>query len=136
MPANPNVLAQRLVRFVTPVNQITVEDAVIPITTSTSNTIDTGGGRRQLVGLQMPAAWTAASLTFDGSHDGTTFVPIYHGSGAYTITAAMGAAEDSGVSLAKEAFAPWPYVRIRSGVIGTYVAQGDDRTIKVLTRAG
>ena len=134
MPANPNVLAQRLVRFVTPVNQITVEDAVILDTESTSGTIDTTN--RQIVGLQMPAAWTAASLTFDGSHDGTTFVPIYHGSGAYTITAAMGAAEDSGVSLAKEAFAPWPYVRIRSGVIGTYVAQGDDRTIKVLTRAG
>ena len=134
MPANPNVLAQRLVRFVTPVNQITVEDAVILDTESTSGTIDTTN--RQIVGLQMPAAWTAASLTFDGSHDGTTFVPIYHGSGAYTITAAMGAAEDSGVSLDKEAFAPWPYVRIRSGVIGTYVAQGDDRTIKVLTRAG
>ena len=136
MPADPQVLAQRLVRFVTPVNQITVEDAVIPITTSTSNTIDTGGGRRQVVGLQMPAAWTAASLTFDGSHDGTTFVPIHHGAGAYTITAAQGANASLGVSLAKEAFAAWPYVRIRSGVIGTYVGQDAARTIKVLTRAG
>ena len=132
MPANPNVLAQRLVRFVTPVNQITVEDAVILDGETTSGTIDTGGGRRQVVGLQMPDAWTAASLTFEGSHDGTTFVPIYHGAGEYTITAAMGAAVDCGVSLAKEAFAGWPFVRI----VSENTQSGADRTIKVLTRAG
>ena len=132
----PDITQQGRVRFVTPVNHVTVEDAVIPITTSTSNTIDTEGGRRQIVGLQMPAAWTAASLTFDGSHDGTTFVPIHHGAGAYAITAAQGAAASLGVSLAKEAFAGWPYVRIRSGIIGAYVNQVAARTIKVLTSAG
>ena len=130
----PDITQQGRVRFVTPVNQVTVEDAVIPITTSTSNTIDTTN--RQVVGLQMPAAWTAASLSFDGSHDGTTFVPIHHGAGAYVVTAAQGAAASLGVSLAKEAFAAWPYVRIRSGVIGAYVDQDAARTIKVFTRAG
>ena len=108
--------------------------AVIASGASTSGTILVSGAR-SIVGIQMPAAWTAASLTFDGSHDGTTFVPIHHGAGAYTITAAQGAAASLGVSLDKEAFAPWPYVRIRSGVIGTYVNQAAERTLQVLTRA-
>ena len=107
----------------------------IPAGTSTSETIPLGNGVRQLAGLQMPAAWGAASLTFDGSHDGTTFVPIHHGAGAYTITAAQGAAASLGVSLAAEAFAPWPYVRIRSGVIGTYVNQTAARSIVALIRS-
>ena len=108
--------------------------AVIANGASTSGTILVSGAR-SIVGIQMPAAWTAASLTFDGSHDGTTFVPIHHGAGAYTITAAQGAAASLGVSLAAEAFAPWPFVRIRSGVIGTYVNQAAERTLQVLTRA-
>jgi hypothetical protein len=136
MAANPNVEQQARVRFMTPVNVITVKDAVIANGASTSGIVDLDGGERQIVGLQMPAAWTTASLTFDGSHDGTTFVPIHHGAGAYTITAAQGAAASLGVSLAAEAFAPWAYVKIRSGVIGTYVNQGAERTIKVLTKAG
>jgi len=130
----PNIAAQGPVRFMTQINDIKVVDAVIANGESTSGTID--ARLRQIVGLQMPAAWSTASLTFDGSFDGTTFVPIHHGAGAYTINAAAGAAASLGVSLDPEAFAPWPYVQIRSGVIGTYVNQGAARTIKVFTRAG
>jgi len=130
----PNIAAQGAVRFTTPINDIKVVSAVIANGASISGAIDTR--LRQLVGLQMPAAWSTASLTFDGSFDGTTYVPIHHGAGAYTINAAAGAAASLGVSLDPEAFAPWPYVKIRSGVIGTYVNQGAERTIQVLTRAG
>ena len=120
----------------TPVNIITVEDAVIAINDDESGIIDLDGGERQIVGLQMPAAWTAATLTFDGSHDGTTFVHLYHGTGEYEITAGEGAAASLGVSLVKEVFAPWPYVKIRSGNAALYVDQLAARTIKVLTKAG
>lgn len=130
----PVITQQARVRFTTPVNDITVVDAVIANGESTSGAISTA--QRQIVGLQMPAAWTAAALTFVGSHDGTTYVPIHHAGAEYTILAAGGAAASLGVSLAKEAFAPWPYVKIRSGVIGTYVNQLAERTIKVLTKAG
>jgi len=116
------------------VSEPRVQSAEIANGASTSSTILLDSAH-SLVALQMPAAWSAASLTFDGSFDGTTFVPIHYGAGAYTITSAQGAAASLGVSLAPEAFIGWPYVRIRSGVIGTYVNQGAARTIKVLTRA-
>ncbi len=91
-------------------------------------------GARQLVGLQMPAAWDAASLTFAVSFDGTTFVPLYWDGAEYTVAAAGGAAASLGVSLEPSAFAGWPFVRVRSGVAATPVNQGAERTLKALTR--
>lgn len=132
----PDITQQGRVRFMTPVNVVTVVDAVIPNGVSTSGIIDLDAGQRQVVGLQMPAAWTAAALTFEGSHDGTTFVVIHNGTAEFTVLAAGGAAASLGVSLIKDTFAPWPFVRIRSGVIGAYVNQLAERTIKVLTKAG
>jgi len=130
----PNIAAQGSVRFTTPINDIKVVDAVIAINTDTSGTID--ARYRQILGLQMPAAWTAAGLYFEGSHDGTTFVNIFHGAAEYELNAAAGAAASSGISLDPEVFAPWPYVRIVSGAVALKVDQLAARTIKVLTRAG
>jgi hypothetical protein len=113
-----------------------VQDVVIANGQSLSGTIALGaGGERQLVGLQMPAAWTAASLTFAVSFDGATFVPLYWDGAEYTILAAGGAAASLGVSLEPSAFAGWPFVRVRSGTSGTPVNQGAERTLKALTRA-
>jgi len=113
-----------------------VQDVVIANGQSLSGTIALGaGGERQLVGLQMPAAWTAASLTFAVSFDGTTFVPLYWDGAEYTILAAGGAAASLGVSLEPSAFAGWPFVRVRSGTSGAPVNQGAERTLKALARA-
>ena len=114
---------------------IQVEEVAIANGESLSGTVDLGAGARQLVGVQMPAAWTAASLTFAVSHDGTTFVPLYWDGAEYTVLAAGGAAASLGVSLEPSAFAGWPYVRVRSGTAGTPVNQGAERTLQVLTRA-
>jgi hypothetical protein len=102
---------------------------------SLSALLDLDGGERQLVAIQMPAAWTAASLTFAVSFDGTTFVPLHWDGAEYTVTAAGGAAASLGVSLEPSAFAGWRFVRVRSGTSGTPVNQGAERTLKALTRA-
>lgn len=45
--------------------------------------------RRSLVGVQLPAAMTSTSMTFQSSNDdGATWVPIYNESTAYSLTIA------------------------------------------------
>lgn len=116
-------------------NYIASSTVTIANGASLSGALALNPGSRQLVGLQMPAAWTAASLTFAVSHDGVTFVPLYWDGAEYTIAAAGGAAASRGVSLEPSAFAGWPYVRVRSGTAGSPVNQGAERTLQVLTRA-
>ena len=115
---------------------ITADAVVIANGESLSGTVDLGtSGERQLTTIQMPAAWTAASLTFAGSYDGTTFGPVYWDGAEYTISAAGGAVALAVVSLEPSAFAGIPFVRVRSGVAATAVNQGAARTLVVLTRA-
>lgn len=116
-----------------PLNRIAPRVATIASGASLSDAIHLD--ERQLVGIQMPAAWTAASLTFAVSADGVTFVPLYWDGAEYTIAAAGGAAASLGVSLEPSAFAGWPFVKVRSGTSGTPVNQGAERTLVVLTRA-
>jgi hypothetical protein len=85
------------------------------------------GGKR-ICGVIMPAAWTAANLTFQGSVDGTTFFDMYDEAGAeISITAAASryigcdalALELSGVE----------YLKVRSGTTGTPVNQAAAREV-------
>jgi hypothetical protein len=108
---------------------------VIAAAASVSSSINLAGGRRQLVGIQMPAAWDAASLTFAVSADGVTFVPLHWDGAEYTILAAGGADASLGASLEPSAFAGWPFVRVRSGTVAVPVNQAAARTLVVLTRA-
>jgi len=115
---------------------VEVAAAVIAAAASLSGDVDLGGdGARQLVGLQLPAAWTAASLTFAVSADGEAYVPLFWGGAEYTVEAAGGAAASSGVSLEPAAFASWPFVRVRSGTAAAPVNQAAERTLQALTRA-
>ena len=113
---------------------IQVRPAVIANGASQSGILDLDGGERQITGIQMPAAWTAASVTFLVSHDGVTFVPLYWASGEYTIAAGAGAAASLAFSVEPSALLGWRFVRIRSGVAATAVNQGAERTLMVLTR--
>lgn len=85
-----------------------------------------------LLAIQMPAAWTAADLTFQASADGgTAFADVY---------------DDNGAEVQKPAAAnryilvnqPLPYgvdrIKIRSGTSGTPVNQGAARTLTLLLR--
>jgi hypothetical protein len=97
--------------------------------------VDLGAGVRQLVGIQMPAAWTAAVPHVRRQHDGTTFVPLYWDGAEYTISRRVALRRPLGVSLEPSAFAGWPFVRVRSGTAGAAVNQAAERTLVVLTRA-
>lgn len=89
---------------------------------------------RQLVGLQMPAAWTAAGLAFEVSADGVAFVPLYWNGSLYEIDAAGGAVVDAGVSLEPDATTAWPYARLVSGTHAVPVAQVAARSVVAFTR--
>lgn len=92
-------------------------------------------GIYQILGVQMPDAWTTASLTFTVSADGDTYTPLYWNGELYEIDAAGGAAASRAVSLEPSAFAGWPYVKIRSGKKATPVNQAAERELVVMLGA-
>jgi hypothetical protein len=116
--------------------RINTTSVVIPNGTSTSGIIDLRTVPRELAGIIMPAAWTNAALTFEVSVDGTNFFVLHNGTAEFTILAAGGAAAGLAITLFtyQSQFSDWPFVRIRSGVIGAYVNQGAARTLQVVTR--
>lgn len=93
--------------------------------TSLTAAIDLGTAR--LVGLIMPAAWTAASITFQVSHDGVTFVDLYNSSGTAVVLNSPAASR--AYSLDASLFIGWRHMKVRSGLIGAAVNQGADRTV-------
>jgi hypothetical protein len=82
-------------------------------------------GAKVPVSLQMPAAFTGATVSFQGSNDGSTYQAINIGAAAYseTVTASKNVALDSNI------LAGFPFLRIVSAS-----AEGADRSIIVHTR--
>lgn len=78
-----------------------------------------------LCGVYMPAAWTAAGLSFQASIDGETFVDIY--SAGAELTAAAGASQY--VALDSMLFLGVRSIKVRSGTAGVPVNQGADRAL-------
>lgn len=77
--------------------------------------------------ILMPAAWTAASLTFQGSMDGVNFFDLYNDSGVeYVIPALVSQSIILNVPLT------FPYLIVRSGTTGTPVNQGAARNISLI----
>lgn len=106
--------------------QITSVTAAIASGASISGDIDLGTAR--LGRIAMPAAWTAADLTLQTSHDGTagSWNPLYDKDGAeYTIKAAQ--ARSMLIPLSD--MLSVRYLRIRSGTSATPVAQGASRSL-------
>lgn len=89
-------------------------------------------GPFRLVGIVMPATWTAANLTFQVSDDaGTTYNNLYDDLGTeVTVTAAA----SRYIALDPAVFAGINYLKVRSGTSGSAVNQGGDRTITLVTR--
>lgn len=90
---------------------------------------------RTIIALQMPSTWTTASLTFEVSSDGVTYVPLYYNGAEFEVTAAGGATASAGVTIEPVVFAGWPFVKVRSGTSGTPVNQAAERVLTVLIRA-
>ena len=78
------------------------------------------------VGIQMPAAWTAANLTFQVSFDGTTYQDFYDSAGTEI---AVTAAAARFIALDPTNYFGVRFVKIRSGTSGVPVNQLADRAI-------
>jgi len=88
--------------------------------------------RLNAIGIIMPAAWTAAALTFQGSIDGDNFFNLYDQAGNEVTVPA--AASNFIVGLDVLAFGSFNYLRIRSGTSGVPVNQGAARVLTVVAR--
>ena len=104
--------------------------ASIALNGNLSGAVDTDNG--QPIGIAMPAAWDAANLTFQVSHDGgTTFNNLYDKDGTeYTVTAST----SRYIILPPADFAGITHFKIRSGTAATPVTQTAARSIPVLVR--
>jgi len=78
--------------------------------------------------IEMPAAWTAAPLTFQASMDGSNYFNVYDDSGdeVYVIVDI-----NRRVYITIDALSQQKYIKLRSGTAVTAVNQGDQRLIYV-----
>lgn len=106
-------------------------------TTITNGTALSGAvalGEQVLVGIQMSAAWTSASLSFQISIDGgTTWLDLYDDSGT-EVTLSPTSPAGKFLAISPDPFAGAVFLKVRSGTTGTPVNQGADRVLTLLTR--
>lgn len=100
---------------------------------SLSGEIDLEGFR--LAAIEMPAAWTAANLTFQAaSASGGTFQNVFDDAGTeITVTAA--AARMIGLDAVLPELAALRFLKIRSGTSGVPVNQGAERILTLVLKA-
>ena len=106
--------------------------AVIANGASLSDVIDIGGALE--IGFQMPASWTAANLTFQGSDasDGT-YNDVYDDAGnEVVVTAAQARAIVVGTTTKN--LTAFRFIKIRSGTTALPVVQGAERVIQVVLK--
>lgn len=89
-------------------------------------------GDKTMTGIIMPAAWTAAVLTFAVSADGVTYNPLYD---EYGTEVAETVAAGRAIRLDPAQWAGWRYLKIRSGTAAAPVAQGAERIVQIVSRA-
>ena len=104
------------------------DTATIAINASLSGEVNLEHG--DLFALIMPAAWTAAVLTFSGSYDGTTFNPLYNDSGteiSFTVSTSRFV-----VVTDPSRFFAVKKLKVRSGPVALPVNQAAARTINLI----
>lgn len=109
-----------------------VKDITIAAGASLSAAIEVGEG--VLNGIQMPANWTTASMTFQGSADGTTYSNLSSDDGDGTVTEVTLGVTASGYlsALDPTIFAGLNYMKIRSGTAGSPVNQTNAAVVKLI----
>jgi hypothetical protein len=100
----------------------------IPLTIANGASLSDGGalGGRIPTIIMMPAEWTAAGLTFQGSHDGTTYYDLYDEDGT-ELTIPTSATRR--IIISPTHFTDHKYLKVRSGTAATAIAQGAERII-------
>jgi len=88
----------------------------------------------RLFGIVMPAAWTAANLTFQVSYDnGASWVDMYDDGGSEIV--AIASTSRLIVLRDPTTFSAVPMLKVRSGTAATPVNQGAARTLTLVLRA-
>jgi hypothetical protein len=106
-------------------------DVTITNGTSLSAAVDLGG--LTLVGVLLPATWTAAGISFQaGEPTGTTFGKLVNSAGTEVTAAGLTGGEY--VTLDPNAMYGYRHVKVRSGTNGTPVNQGADRVVRLIAR--
>jgi len=106
-----------------------METVVIALGASLSGAATMEG--RALAGIVMPAAWNAADLTFQASHDGTTYNNLYDAAGTeVTVTAST----SRFIQIATERYAGPLFLKVRSGTAGAAVVQTAARNVILIFR--
>jgi len=99
----------------------------IPSGQSLSGAVDLGG--RTLGAIQMPAAWDAASMTFEASLDGVTYFNLLDDT-ASEVTLTVAANDLLRLTLSDWQAFRW--LKFRSGTSGSPVNQSADRVISLI----
>ncbi len=108
-----------------------VVPAAIGAGQSLSEPLNLGGLR--LFGIVIPAEWTAASLSFQVSPDaGTSWFELVGDSGENVAVTSKTA---SCMMVDPKLFAPFQYIRIRSGLASAAVSQISNRTLQLFLRS-
>ena len=91
----------------------------------------------ELIGIQFPATWVAANLTFQVSDDSTNFFDLYIDSAntEVIVTGAVDANRFVGFSAnVRSQLGRWNFVKVRSGLTGAHVDQTASRTINLVVK--
>lgn len=94
---------------------------------SLSGAVDLGSA--SLVGIVMPAAWTAADLSFQVSADGVTYGNLFDTIGAEYLIPSASAVAGQTISIPIADLLGWRYLKVRSGPAAAAVAQGAARVL-------
>ncbi|MFA6280382.1 MAG: hypothetical protein WC612_06285 [Bdellovibrionales bacterium] len=113
------------------VNTLSQETATIAAGAALSGAVNLGGLR--LFGLVMPAAWTAAGITFQVSYDGgTSWSNLYDANGnEVSVTVAASRA----IALDPVTFAAISMIKVRSGTAAAPVNQIAAAAVQLVLRS-
>jgi len=100
---------------------------------SLSGAVNLGG--KVLTAITIPAAWTAAELSFQASDDqGTTWYDMFDDGGTEVQIASASVVASRRITLDPSAFAGVDYIKVRSGLTAAAVNQGADRVLTLTSR--
>lgn len=106
-------------------------DATIALGASLSDAVIINGFTP--VGIQVPAAWTAAPITILASWDGIAFAPVYFQGVEYTLTG-IPTVGGAWTALDPRAILGAMQLKIQSGPTSLPVVQAAERILKVISR--
>ena len=108
----------------------------LPITIASGASLSNGAliGDHVLVGIQMPAAWTAASLTFQTSFDGGASWKNLYDDAGNEVTLSPTSPAGKYLSVSPDPFGGSLFLKVRSGTAGVPVNQAATRSLTLITR--